>query len=106
MLQGGQLSTQAAFVQILKSGFAQAGIRLTAVPETFNALLLDTVPRKATQASCQWTFLYLGAWLLNGSRRRGRAQPQGLRSFNRAHRLPSFALRVTRSASPSAWRRW
>jgi len=30
------LSTQAAFVQILKSGFSQAGIQLTAVPETFH----------------------------------------------------------------------
>jgi len=60
------LSTQADFVQILKSGFAQAGIQLTAEPETFDDLLADTVPCKATQASCKWTFLYLGGWLFNG----------------------------------------
>jgi peptide/nickel transport system substrate-binding protein len=60
------LSTQADFVQILKSGFAQAGIQLTAQPETFDDLLADTVPCKASQASCKWTFLYLGGWLFNG----------------------------------------
>jgi peptide/nickel transport system substrate-binding protein len=60
------LSTQASFVQILKSGLSQAGIQLTAVPQTFNNLLADTVPCKPTQASCKWTFLYLGGWLFNG----------------------------------------
>ncbi len=60
------LSVQADMVAILKSGFGQAGIQLTAVPETFDDLLADTVPCKAGQASCKWTFLYLGAWLFNG----------------------------------------
>jgi peptide/nickel transport system substrate-binding protein len=60
------LSIQQADVQILKSGFAQAGVQLTLVPETFDDLLPDTVPCKATQASCKWTFLYLGGWLFNG----------------------------------------
>jgi peptide/nickel transport system substrate-binding protein len=60
------VSTQADMVQILKSGFGQAGIQLTAVPETFDSLLADTVPCKAGQASCKWTFLYLGGWLFNG----------------------------------------
>jgi len=60
------LSVQADFVQILKSGFAQAGIQLTAEPETFDDLLAETVPCKPTAASCKWTFLYLGEWLFNG----------------------------------------
>jgi len=60
------LSVQADMVQILKSGFAQAGIQLTAVPETFDDLLADTVPCKPTASSCKWTFLYLGGWLFNG----------------------------------------
>jgi peptide/nickel transport system substrate-binding protein len=60
------LSIQQADVQILKSGFAQAGIQLTAVPETFDDLLPDTVPCKPTASSCKWTFLYLGGWLFNG----------------------------------------
>jgi peptide/nickel transport system substrate-binding protein len=60
------LSTQSSFVQILKSGFAQAGIQLTAVPETFDDLLPDTSPCKPTASNCKWTFLYLGGWLYNG----------------------------------------
>jgi len=60
------LTTQADFVQILKSGLAQAGIQLTAVPETFDDLLPDTSPCKPTAANCKWTFLYLGGWLFNG----------------------------------------
>jgi peptide/nickel transport system substrate-binding protein len=60
------ISTQAAQVDILKSGFAQAGIQLAANGETFNTLLGDTVPCKPTQAACKWTFLYLGGWLFNG----------------------------------------
>jgi peptide/nickel transport system substrate-binding protein len=60
------LTTQADFVQILKSGFAQAGIQLTAVPETFDDLLPYTSPCKPTASSCKWTFLYLGGWLFNG----------------------------------------
>jgi len=60
------LSIQASDVAILKSGFSQAGIQLTAVPETFDDLLVDTVPCKPTESRCKWTFLYLGAWLFNG----------------------------------------
>jgi peptide/nickel transport system substrate-binding protein len=60
------LSVQQDMVQILKSGFGQAGIQLTAVPETFDSLLADTVPCKPSQASCKWTFLYLGGWLFSG----------------------------------------
>jgi peptide/nickel transport system substrate-binding protein len=60
------LTTQADFVQILKSGLAQAGIQLTAVPETFDDLLPDTSPCKPTASNCKWTFLYLGGWLFNG----------------------------------------
>jgi peptide/nickel transport system substrate-binding protein len=60
------LSIQQADVQILKSGFAQAGIQLTLVPETFDDLLPDTVPCKPTASNCKWTFLYLGGWLFSG----------------------------------------
>jgi peptide/nickel transport system substrate-binding protein len=60
------ISTQADDVDILKSGFAQAGIQLTPEGETFDTLLNDTVPCKPTQASCKWTLLFLGGWLFNG----------------------------------------
>jgi len=60
------ISTQADQVDILKSGFAQAGIQLAANGQTFNTLLGDTVPCKPTAAACKWTFLYLGGWLFNG----------------------------------------
>jgi peptide/nickel transport system substrate-binding protein len=60
------IASQAGDVAVLKSGFAQAGIQLAAQPETFNTLLTDTVPCKPTQATCKWTFLYLGGWLFNG----------------------------------------
>jgi peptide/nickel transport system substrate-binding protein len=49
---------------ILKSGFAQAGIQLTLVPETFDTLLKYTIPCHGS--GCTWTFLYLGGWLFNG----------------------------------------
>ncbi len=60
------ITSQAGQVAVLKSGFALAGIQLAAQPETFNTLLGDTVPCKSTQATCKWTFLYLGGWLFNG----------------------------------------
>jgi peptide/nickel transport system substrate-binding protein len=60
------ISTQEDDVDILKSGFGQAGIQLSPQGETFDSLLADTVPCKATQASCKWDFLYLGGWLFNG----------------------------------------
>ncbi|HXW44043.1 MAG TPA: ABC transporter substrate-binding protein [Streptosporangiaceae bacterium] len=61
------ISTQAAIADVLKSGFAQAGIQLTLVPETFDSLLNYTVPCTPSQAECsKWTLLYLGGWLFNG----------------------------------------
>jgi peptide/nickel transport system substrate-binding protein len=60
------ITTQASQVDITKSGFAQAGIVLTPEAETFDTLLGDTVPCKATQSSCKWDFLFLGGWLFNG----------------------------------------
>jgi peptide/nickel transport system substrate-binding protein len=60
------VSVQADQAQILKAGLAQAGIQLTLTPQTFNNLLVDTVPCKPTAANCKWTFLYLGGWLFNG----------------------------------------
>lgn len=57
---------EAVFSNVLKSGFGQAGIKLTPVAEQFNKLLADTVPCKPTQSSCNWDFLYLGTWVFNG----------------------------------------
>jgi len=59
-------SVTAGDADVLKSGFALAGIQLTTTAETFDTLLTDTVPCKPTQASCKWTFLFLGGWLFNG----------------------------------------
>ena len=66
MLYSSGTTTQADEVDILKSGFAQAGIQLSPQGETFDTLLGDTVPCKPSQASCKWDFLYLGGWLFNG----------------------------------------
>jgi peptide/nickel transport system substrate-binding protein len=66
MLYTSGISTQEDDVDIVKSGWALAGIQLAPTGETFDTLLGDTVPCKATQSSCKWTFLYLGAWLFNG----------------------------------------
>jgi peptide/nickel transport system substrate-binding protein len=60
------ISTQEDEVDILKSGFGQAGIQLAPQGETFDTLLGDTTPCKPTQASCKWTFLYLGGWGFDG----------------------------------------
>ena len=60
------ISTQEDMVDILKSGFGEAGIQLAPQGETFDSLLADTVPCKPSQSSCKWTFLYLGGWSFNG----------------------------------------
>ena len=60
------VSTQEDYVDILKSGLAQAGIQLAPNGQTFDTLLTDTVPCKPSQSQCKWTFLYLGGWLFNG----------------------------------------
>jgi peptide/nickel transport system substrate-binding protein len=64
MLYTSGVSTQQDDVDIVKSGFAQAGITLAPTGETFDTLLGDTTPCHG--AKCTWTFLYLGAWLFNG----------------------------------------
>jgi peptide/nickel transport system substrate-binding protein len=66
MLYTSGISTQADEVDILKSGFALAGIQLAPQGETFNTLLGDATPCKSTAANCKWTFLYLGGWGFNG----------------------------------------
>jgi peptide/nickel transport system substrate-binding protein len=60
------ISTQEDDVDILKSGFGEAGIQLSPQGETFDTLLGETSPCKPSQASCKWDFLYLGGWLFNG----------------------------------------
>jgi peptide/nickel transport system substrate-binding protein len=66
MLYTSGISTQTDEVDILKSGFAQAGIQLAAQGQTFDSLLNDATPCKPTAANCKWTFLYLGGWGFNG----------------------------------------
>ena len=66
MLYTSGISTQEDEVDILKSGFGQAGIQLSPQGETFDTLLSDTTPCKPSQASCKWTFLYLGGWGFDG----------------------------------------
>jgi peptide/nickel transport system substrate-binding protein len=59
-------SVQADNVEVLKSGFVQAGIQLTPTAQTFDTLLADTVPCTPSQARCNWDFLFLGGWGFNG----------------------------------------
>jgi peptide/nickel transport system substrate-binding protein len=66
MLYTSGVSTQADEVDIVKSGFSQAGIQLTAQGETFDTLLGDTQPCTPSESRCKWTFLYLGGWDFNG----------------------------------------
>jgi peptide/nickel transport system substrate-binding protein len=51
---------------ILKAGMAHAGIALTPVGLTLNEPVSLTVPCTPSQASCKWTFLYVGGWDFNG----------------------------------------
>jgi peptide/nickel transport system substrate-binding protein len=64
MLYTSGISTQEDDVDILKSGFAQAGIQLTPAGETFDTLLGDTTP--CSGSKCTWDLLYLGGWEFNG----------------------------------------
>jgi peptide/nickel transport system substrate-binding protein len=64
MLYTSGVSTQQDDVDILKSGFSQAGIQLAPTGETFDTLLGDTTPCHG--ARCTWTFLYLSGWGFNG----------------------------------------
>jgi peptide/nickel transport system substrate-binding protein len=66
MLYTSGVSTQADEVDIVKSGFSQAGIQLTPQAETFDTLLGDTTPCTPSESRCGWTFLYLGGWGFNG----------------------------------------
>jgi peptide/nickel transport system substrate-binding protein len=64
MLYSSGVSTQQDDVDILKSGFSQAGIQLAPTGQTFDTLLGDTTPCHG--AKCTWTFLYLSGWGFNG----------------------------------------
>ena len=66
ILHNSATPAEAYFVDMLKSGFAQAGIQLTPKGESFNELLADTVPCKPTQSRCKWEFLQVGSWTFNG----------------------------------------
>jgi peptide/nickel transport system substrate-binding protein len=66
MLYSSGNSVQADNVDVLKSGFALAGIQLSPTAQTFDTLLADTVPCTPTESRCSWDFLFLGSWLFDG----------------------------------------
>jgi peptide/nickel transport system substrate-binding protein len=54
-------------VSIMKSDYAQGGVKLTLVPESFNTIIGELAPCKPAQASCHWQALNLGeGWNFNG----------------------------------------
>jgi peptide/nickel transport system substrate-binding protein len=64
-------------VNILKEGFARAGIVLTPTGESFDTLRADAVPCTPSQARCKWMFLTLGGWYFNSPG----AEPTGEQLF-------------------------
>ncbi len=66
MLYSSGIAIQADMADVLKSGFALAGIQLTLTAQTFNTLLGYTAPCTPSESRCNWTFLYLGGWGFNG----------------------------------------
>jgi peptide/nickel transport system substrate-binding protein len=53
-------------VSILKSDYAQAGIQVTLVPQSFNTIISESQPCKPTSAACKWQALFFGGWNFNG----------------------------------------
>jgi peptide/nickel transport system substrate-binding protein len=53
-------------VAIIKSDTAQAGIQMNLVPQSFDTIIGETAPCKATQPSCKWQILNFGGWNFNG----------------------------------------
>jgi peptide/nickel transport system substrate-binding protein len=57
---------EAVFINILKSGFAKAGIKLATESKPLNDLFRDLAPCTPAQPTCTWDFLFLGGWTFNG----------------------------------------
>jgi peptide/nickel transport system substrate-binding protein len=54
-------------VSIMKSDYAQGGVRLTLVPQSFSTIIGELAPCQPSQASCKWQALNLGeGWNFNG----------------------------------------
>ena len=53
-------------VSIMKSDYAQAGVQLTLVPQSFNTIIGESQPCKPTQSVCKWQALFFGGWNFNG----------------------------------------
>jgi peptide/nickel transport system substrate-binding protein len=53
-------------VAIMKSDFTQGGVKLNLVPQSFNTIIGESEPCKATQSSCTWDMLNYGGWNFNG----------------------------------------
>jgi peptide/nickel transport system substrate-binding protein len=53
-------------VAIIKSDMAQGGIQMNLVPQSFDTIIGETAPCKATQPSCKWQILNFGGWNFNG----------------------------------------
>jgi peptide/nickel transport system substrate-binding protein len=53
-------------VAVMKSDFAQAGVQLNLVPQSFNTIIGEAAPCKPTAASCKWQALNFGGWNFNG----------------------------------------
>ncbi len=125
MLYTSGVSTMQDDVDILKSGFGQAGIRLAPIGLTFDTLLGDTTACHGSR--CTWTFLYLSGWAFNGpgfeptgealfqtgapNNTGGYSDPQMNRLIARTHTsnsLAAFYAYADYSAKqePSLWMPW
>jgi peptide/nickel transport system substrate-binding protein len=53
-------------VSIMKSDYAEGGVALNLVPQSFDTIIGEAVPCKPTQATCKWQALNFGGWNFNG----------------------------------------
>jgi peptide/nickel transport system substrate-binding protein len=52
--------------QVEKSDFAQSGIQVNLVPQSFNTIISESQPCAPTAAACKWQALNFGGWNFNG----------------------------------------
>ena len=53
-------------ISIYKSDLGQGGIQVNLVPQSFNTIIGESQPCKATAAACKWQALFFGGWNYNG----------------------------------------
>jgi peptide/nickel transport system substrate-binding protein len=53
-------------ISIYKSDLSEAGVQVTLVPQSFNTIIGESQPCKATAAACKWQALFFGGWNYNG----------------------------------------